>query len=437
MKMKDKSKTKKELIDELILLRKQISTLEGSGTGSKTIQRRIGDSPQFNLKILAASPVGILTFNSSGECIYANEAASKIVGVTIEQLLTQNFRYLESWKTSGMLEAAENALMKGQDQVLETHLVTTFGKDRWFSCRFAPFGHEGVVHLLLLVSDITERKHMEETLIESEGRLMQAQAIANLGSWEIDLTKQTMWASEEAFRIYGMEYTGSASASMPLAEAQKLVHPQDRPRMDSALLALLNENKKYDQEFRIFRVNDGELRVIHSRADLLFSEKKLPLKVFGTIQDITERKHADEGLREAYRRLDEIIEFLPDATCVIDADGKVIAWNRAVEQMTGIPKAEMIGKGEYEYALPFYGERRRVLIDLALLPDAEFEKRRYDIDHRGTDTIYGNVYVPTMYGGKGAYLHGAASSLRDAAGNIVGAIESIRDFTERKRTEEA
>ena len=68
--------------------------------------------------------------------------------------------------------------------------------------------------------------------------------------------------------------------------------------------------------------------------------------------------------QETQRRLTDIINFLPDATLVIDGEGRVIAWNRAMEEMTGIPAQEMLGKGDYEYALPFYGERRPILIDL-------------------------------------------------------------------------
>ncbi|NTW17843.1 MAG: PAS domain S-box protein, partial [Syntrophaceae bacterium] len=311
--MKDKSKTKAQLIDELIFLRQQISAMEEFSTAHKRGGQSIGDALQFNQTILAASPVGILTYNSSGQCVSANEASSKIVGGTIKQLLSQNFRHIESWKKSGMRDAAEKALSKGQNQELETHIVTTFGKERWFFCRFAPFHHEGMLHLLLLISDITERKRMEETLIESEARLMQAQAIAHLGSWEIDLTNQVMWGSEEAFRIYGIEYPGPAFACMPLIEVQKVVHPEDRPGMDDALRALLHENRRYDQTFRIFRVNDGALRVIHSRADLLFSEKRIPMKVFGTIQDISECKRAEEELRESEEKYRLLVENASEA----------------------------------------------------------------------------------------------------------------------------
>ena len=65
---------------------------------------------------------------------------------------------------------------------------------------------------------------------------------------------------------------------------------------------------------------------------------------------------------------ESLIDFLPDATLVIDREGNVIAWNHAMEEMTGVQAKDILGKGDYEYALPFYGERRPILIDLVLIP---------------------------------------------------------------------
>ena len=157
----------------------------------------------------------------------------------------------------------------------------------------------------------------------------------------------------------------------------------------------------------------------------------------GTIRDITDREKAEEETREANKRLNDMIEFLPDATFMIDRNGVVIAWNKAIEAMTGCSKQEMLGKGAYEYALPFYGERRPILVDYALLPEKEFElSHRYEIIRKG-DFLWGEVLIPQFYQGKEAYLSGTAAKLYDSSGKIVGAIESIRDVTERKRAEKA
>jgi PAS domain S-box-containing protein len=147
-----------------------------------------------------------------------------------------------------------------------------------------------------------------------------------------------------------------------------------------------------------------------------------------------ELKCQQECAEEAQHRLADIIDFLPDATLVIDRDGKIIAWNRAIEEMSSIPAQTMLGKDSYEYAIPFYGERRPILIDLVLLPREEIEKK-YAYIHRTGEILTGETYTPALKGGA-RYLYATASALHDASGNLVGAIETIRDITERKHTEE-
>jgi PAS domain S-box-containing protein len=136
--------------------------------------------------------------------------------------------------------------------------------------------------------------------------------------------------------------------------------------------------------------------------------------------------------KEKYSK--EIIDFLPDATFVIDAAGMVIAWNRAMEEITGVPASVMIGKGNYEYAIPFYGERKPMLANLVLMPGQEVESH-YNTVQRIRDTLVVDIFIPTFRPG-GAYFWAKASPLYDRQGNVVGAIETIRDITERIRIEE-
>ncbi len=143
-----------------------------------------------------------------------------------------------------------------------------------------------------------------------------------------------------------------------------------------------------------------------------------------------------EHLRESERRLADIIEFLPDATFVIDADGKVIAWNRAIQEMTGIGSAEVVGKGDYEYARLFYGERRPVLIDLVLEGDEAPLREHYSrISHSRQSAVIETENARLK--GKNVVLWATATPLYDGTGAIVGAIESIRDITEQRAGERA
>jgi PAS domain S-box-containing protein len=152
------------------------------------------------------------------------------------------------------------------------------------------------------------------------------------------------------------------------------------------------------------------------------------------LTDITDHKRAEESLAESEQRLMDIIDFLPDATLVIDRNGKVVAWNKAIEAMTGILAEDMIGKGNYEYALPFYGTRRPILIDLILKADRDIESGYNQLERKGR-VLMGESYMPNMRGGI-VYLLGSAAVLYDSAGNVFGAIESIRDITEKKVAED-
>ena len=139
------------------------------------------------------------------------------------------------------------------------------------------------------------------------------------------------------------------------------------------------------------------------------------------------------ALRESERRLADIIDFLPDATFAIDLEGKVISWNKAIEAMTGIEAASIIGKGNYEYSLPFYGVRRPILIDLVFASDEEV-KTKYHFVQKKDGILLAEATVSVR--GEGArHLWGKAGPLYDSNGEMVGAIEAIRDITDQRTAE--
>ncbi|EGW39149.1 PAS domain S-box protein, partial [Desulfosporosinus sp. OT] len=131
----------------------------------------------------------------------------------------------------------------------------------------------------------------------------------------------------------------------------------------------------------------------------------------------------------------EIIEFLPDATFVLDEQRRVVAWNRAMEAMTGIKKQDIIGHGDCRYMIPFYGEPLSGLIDLVFDYDEKISAK-YDFVERDGYVLRVEIYIPTLYCGRGAYLWAAASPLFDEEGRVIGAFESIRDITKRIEMEQ-
>lgn len=147
-----------------------------------------------------------------------------------------------------------------------------------------------------------------------------------------------------------------------------------------------------------------------------------------------ELSRAQQYRKENEARLRQIINFLPDAMFAVDRDGRVITWNRAIEKMTGVPAGEILGKGNYEYAIPFYHERRPILIDLALRKDQDII-RKYKYVRPDGDSLVAETFIPHFNGGRGVHLWGVAIPLHDAEGKVIGAIEFIRDITAWKVAE--
>jgi PAS domain S-box-containing protein len=156
--------------------------------------------------------------------------------------------------------------------------------------------------------------------------------------------------------------------------------------------------------------------------------------VLAVVRDTSERKQVECALRESAQLMTNIISFLPDATFAINSDGRVIAWNRAMEKLTGISSDAIIGKGDYEYSLPFYGVRRPILVDLILSKDETIASHYTTIKEVGSN-LMSEIFVPGLFSGNGAHVWFTASPLIDSRGNVIGAIESIRDITARKNRE--
>jgi PAS domain S-box-containing protein len=146
------------------------------------------------------------------------------------------------------------------------------------------------------------------------------------------------------------------------------------------------------------------------------------------------RRQAERSLRDSERRLGEIIDFLPDATFAVDRNGTVIAWNRATEQLTGIEAAEMLGKGDCAYAFPFYHELRPILVDMVDQPVSDVPGLYRNASRTG-NVLSAETDIINNGGERIAVLI-KVSPLFNEAGEITGAIESIRDVSELKATEE-
>ena len=374
--------------------------------------------------------------DANGRYVYASPSVSEILGYRPEEVVGRtpfDFMPVREAQRMGTIFAEMTAARRafsvlenvnldrdGRQVDLETSGAPVLGPDGELT------GYRGVTR------DITERKAALNELGERELRL---RAIADSAQDAMVLLDNhgviTLW-NPAAERIFGY------SASEALGKnAHVLLAPQ---RYLDAHLNAFSKFRKTGQGQAVGRT----LELVALRKNGEEFPIELSLSTFqihgswhaaGILRDISERKRTEEVLKESQQRLTDIIDFLPDATFVIDKEGKIIAWNRAMEEMMGISAEKMLGKGNYEYALPFYGERRPILIDLVLNHDEKSEANYLTLKRKGA-ALSATAFIPSLKG-RSACHFGTASPLYDFKGNVVGAIESIRDITEHERAEEA
>ncbi|QYZ78621.1 response regulator [Methanofollis formosanus] len=151
------------------------------------------------------------------------------------------------------------------------------------------------------------------------------------------------------------------------------------------------------------------------------------------VRRAVEKHRFEQEVRESERRITEIFHHLPDATFAIDCSGKVIAWNRAMEAMTGVAAGEIIGTGAHAYARPFYDVSRPSLVDALLHPDEEVPSS-YTLVQREPGLIIAETAEASL-NGEQVVLWAKATLLYGEDGNVAGAIESVRDITAQKQAE--
>jgi PAS domain S-box-containing protein len=145
---------------------------------------------------------------------------------------------------------------------------------------------------------------MFRRLRESEGKLEEAQRIAHVGYWDRDLDADHVTWSDETFRIFGLP---PQERTFNFAQVQELIHPEDRQFMTQAVVAALGGGPRYNVEYRIVRPN-GEVRFVHSQGDVIWDESGRPRRMFGAVQDITERKRAEAEIRKLNEELEQRVQ---------------------------------------------------------------------------------------------------------------------------------
>lgn len=280
-----------------------------------------------------------------------------------------------------------------------------------------------VIGRVVSFRDITERKRVENTLRQSQANLAAAQRITHFGSWEVELTdlrrlnnNKTSW-SDEVYRIFGYE---PGQFEVSINDFFGSVHPTERSTVRRAFLEAVSYRQNLNIEYRIV-LPHGSVRIHHGQAEVLYEEKSgKPLKFIGTVQDVTERRQAEDKIRESKEWLQAVFDASRDGI-VIEDDGKIVYTNKFFAQFFGHETPEeLFGQSILQLLPP--DEAKRLL---------EYGERR----------LLGEQ-VSSLYQFTGKRKDGTLVEVEGAVSTVVISgkkyvMTAVRDISERKRAEEA
>ena len=407
-------------------------------TESHKIREILEISEKRYQNLLENSIVGIIIAQGDPiKIVFANEPLSRMLGYSPEE-----FKKMQSQIIKKMVYKDDRkkffqryiARLKGEklDSGYEFRGVCKDGSIKWFDYYATKMIYNNKPAIQAAFIDITDKKEVQLALEKSEFKfkaifqetfqftgLMQPNGILiEANNAALDFAKVKREDVVEKFFWNCPWWSYSRKIQKTLKGVIKKASQGHFIRFETKVSS--SDGRLIDIDFSIKPIKDKNGKVV-----LLIPEGR----------DISQSKKIEETLKSNQHQLESIIDFFPDATLVIDKDKKIVGWNQAIEKMTGIPREKMLGKEHSFASVPFYGKRREYIIDLLYKKDKEIKKKYTYVKKEGKN-YYAEAFAPKINHGKGAFLWVAATKIHDSSGKIIGAIESIRDITERKKTEE-
>ena len=313
----------------------------------------------------------------------------------------------------------EKVLAEDEGAEHVVHVRTQDHGLRWINDRKYPLkGSRGeVIGILGVAPDVTEYAEPHERLHESEETLREVQRIAGLGSYRFDFGKGVWTSSDVMDQIFGIDKDYNHSFDGWAA----LVHPDDR----SAMVAyfkdeVIGQRRPFDKEYRIVRPSDGKARWVHGLGQLEFDDQGNPVKMLGTIRDITEARLAKESLQESKNLLQLFIEHAPVAIAMLDREMRYIEVSRRWLEMLGISDRSLSGQSHYQY--------------LSTLPGSMRAEHRQALAGETTPIREGEISRPD---GSQHWVRREMRPWFGGDGQVAGVILFVEDITEARQAQES
>ncbi|WP_410772223.1 PAS domain S-box protein [Fontibacillus sp. BL9] len=288
-------------------------------------------SEDWNFFILDHMDDLIYCCDLEGTCLYCSSSVTKWLGYSPEEIIGS--KYTEWCHPEDVHFTGGKELLRNQKSITELRVRTSEGNYLWFefTLHFANEGEQSP-RILAVGREISQRKY-EETVVEETMR------IARIGSWEWNVAEDRVALFDQLYHILGIEKVDEPMSS---AQILAMVLPSERERLIETVGNALHMGH-FDFEFQ-HEMQEGEYQYLHLRGIVTYSEDGQPLKISGTVQNMTDRKLVERKLQETVERYNSLKKYNHDAVFSLDLNGHIINTNVMAEKLTGYKIPQMTGK---------------------------------------------------------------------------------------------
>jgi PAS domain S-box-containing protein len=388
----------------------------------KRAEVEISRQVELTTEIIHTIPTMIWCILPDGKLDFVNQPWTDYTGLSVNEAREEPARIIHPEDLPNVVRKWELDRDGGIYYEDEMRLLGADGEYRWFLVRTAPLRNKegNIVKWYGVSTEIEERKRIEEKLRQSESLLMEAEYLAHVGSWSLDLSTKTVTWSDELYKIFGADPSGFDKS---LEGVIGFTHPADKDFVIEIVERAISTHEPNDFHYRMIRTS-GDERILHVRLAVMTDEEGSARRIYGAVQDVTERKRAEDELRLAYQRLSYHVENTPLAVIERDKNLNITRWSGQAEKIFGWKASEVLGKNMHDRDFPIvYSDEKGKVVDVD-----------YELTNGRTDRNL-VLYRNCTKNGKVIYCEWYNSVLRDDHGNVVTILSLTQDVTERKEAE--